>query len=513
MRHVSNAARWARMSDASVSTNALEPQGKRDARNRVIHLERNCQHLACLVVFLWLTAFIGSVACSSGNSAPPLYSLREGNHSGAGSSVGSAAGSNTAGTPANGTGSGTACKPGSCSDVGASCGPVSDGCGHIITCGTCSKDQVCDANSHTCISKLDACATSACGFVVNACNNAVSCGAGCAAGSICHGNQCVACPTVSCDGRCGNVPDGCGGVVECGNCPKGSVCDAITFTCETCATTTCDDLPTGTCGQQSDGCGGVLQCPCATDASSLGACRAVGAECGTIADACIADLSHDCSSGNSIMGCAAGEMCENYKCVPCVPVTCAQAHWTCGSFYDTCGNKVVCGDNNGDCPAGQYCVGGTCAACTPQTCGSLDCGIISDGCGGYLTCGKNKGDCPAGSYCKSHVCTACPTKTCAANACGFMDTGCGYDIDCGTCAQAGESCVANVCTPCAPKTCAQLGKSCGQTDDGCGNMTLCGPCADGQVCLSNNTCCQPITCESFTGAGPDGCGGFIQCQG
>lgn len=484
---------------------------------------RKSNSQACPVAFWFSIVFMVGAGCSSASQAPPLFGSLGGSEFGADASGGSAAASprttsggvNAARMSANAghaPGS-TACKSRSCADLGVSCGPIDDGCGHFIVCGTCPKDEVCDIHSGTCTSLVKACATSACGFVTDACNNSISCGTSCAAGSLCQGNQCVACPAVACDGRCGDVPDGCGGLVNCGDCPKGSVCDAIEFICETCTRKTCADLPTGTCGRQSDGCGGVLQCSCPAGISNLGACRAVDAECGNILDACITDLKHDCASGNGAMGCAEAEMCEMNKCLPCVPVTCADAHWTCGTFYDTCGNQRVCGDNGGACPAGQICANGSCESCTPKTCGSTDCGIISDGCGGTITCGKDNGECPAGQYCVSNVCTTCTPKLCTANCCGTMDSGCGYAIDYGACANAGEGCTANVCTPCTPKTCAELGKSCGKADDGCGHAIQCGACAAGQVCLSNNTCCLPLTCETFTGAGPDGCGGYLECQG
>jgi hypothetical protein len=60
--------------------------------------------------------------------------------------------------------------------------------------------------------------------------------------------------------------------------------------------------------------------------------------------------------------------------------------------------------------------------------------------------------------------------------------------------------------------CPDLGRSCGTASDGCGGSVDCGSCPGQQVCLSNGTCCQPLTCNSRCDyAGPDGCGGFIQC--
>jgi hypothetical protein len=36
-----------------------------------------------------------------------------------------------------------ACTPITCASVGANCGPMADGCGGSIDCGTCSGLQVC----------------------------------------------------------------------------------------------------------------------------------------------------------------------------------------------------------------------------------------------------------------------------------------------------------------------------------------------------------------------------------
>jgi hypothetical protein len=94
-----------------------------------------------------------------------------------------------------------------------------------------------------------------------------------------------------------------------------------------------------------------------------------------------------------------------------------------------------------------------------------------------------------------------------------MDDGCGGKVNCGLCVGANETCTANVCTECTPKTCTDLGKSCGKTSDGCGHTIQCAGCSSGEVCLTNGTCCQPLTCAIFSGTGSDGCGGTIDCQG
>lgn len=88
---------------------------------------------------------------------------------------------------------GAGCTPLTCADVGANCGPISDGCGDLIQCGTCNA-----AAGESC---GGAGVPSQCG---KACKPLVACPAGL---------------------DCGPVADGCGGVVSCGaTCPAGETC-------------------------------------------------------------------------------------------------------------------------------------------------------------------------------------------------------------------------------------------------------------------------------------------------
>jgi hypothetical protein len=70
------------------------------------------------------------------------------------------------------------CKPKTCAQLGAACGPVGDGCGHTITCGTCTAPQTCGAVT---------------------------------------ANQC-GCVPVTCGTQCGKIADGCGGTLTCTPC-------------------------------------------------------------------------------------------------------------------------------------------------------------------------------------------------------------------------------------------------------------------------------------------------------
>ena len=48
----------------------------------------------------------------------------------------------------DGTQQSATCVPRTCEDVGAECGPLDDGCGHRLSCGTCGPGEIC--RSHAC---------------------------------------------------------------------------------------------------------------------------------------------------------------------------------------------------------------------------------------------------------------------------------------------------------------------------------------------------------------------------
>jgi hypothetical protein len=52
----------------------------------------------------------------------------------------------TQGTPATATVQVTACTPFTCSDLGAQCGSIGDGCGGTLSCGTCATGNSCSLN-------------------------------------------------------------------------------------------------------------------------------------------------------------------------------------------------------------------------------------------------------------------------------------------------------------------------------------------------------------------------------
>ncbi len=343
-----------------------------------------------------------------------------------------------------------------------------------------------------------------------------------------------ACTVVDCTGRCGEVPDGCGGVVDCpcqctqtsceaesaecglipdgcgaqldcGLCPEGSVCELQTNTCEPlCTPLTLQQLCPGTCGFVSDGCGGVIGCPgcggalncvagsCLPESCEPQACPD-NLECGIVSDGCsgVADCG-TCTLPEVCGGAGESNMCD----VPeCRPLDCEDLSAECGWVGDGCGSAVDCGE----CPVGQVCgalQANQCDGCQPLDCGSqeAECGTIGDGCGGTVECGS----CPAGEVCGATEPNKCgdgpgcmPLKCSAVGAeCGIIGDGCGDEVDCGPCPE-GEICGLNepfkcaLAPKCEPTTCEEAGASCGALSDGCDDRLDCGTCRSGFVCRQN----------------------------
>src|SRR5258708_31916252 len=74
-----------------------------------------------------------------------------------------------------------------CAAVGASCGPLADGCGGTLDCGACEFPATCGIGG---------------------------------------ANKCGCTPTTCAaeDAHCGSITDGCGGVLVCGSCNHRKVC-------------------------------------------------------------------------------------------------------------------------------------------------------------------------------------------------------------------------------------------------------------------------------------------------
>jgi len=172
----------------------------------------------------------------------------------------------------------TPCVPKTCAQAGAQCGPAGDGCGNIITCGSCSVGQACVGGACTtgCTPKSCAGQDFSCGMQGDGCGNAINCGA-CPSGESCSAGTCGSggCAPKSCSQQgyaCGSVGDGCGSIMNCGTCPEGEVCGGLTpGQCYTppCTPKNCTELGYS-CGKATDGCGNVINCGTCLGAQTCG---------------------------------------------------------------------------------------------------------------------------------------------------------------------------------------------------------------------------------------------------
>ena len=286
---------------------------------------------------------------------------------------------------------GAGCVPKKCTDLGATCGPVADGCGGIIeTCGTCTAPEICGgAGPSKCGiadtgCKPQTCADlgSPCGKQGDGCGNLITCST-CTAPETCGGggvaNKCGTPPKPACTPKtcvemgfnCGPVADGCGALVNCGPCAAGA----------------------GSCG----GAGKPNVCGTSTSPCLKKSCTDWGANCGPVSDGCggLTTTCGICSGGNVCGGGGVASVCGGAP-PACTKKTCADFPMgTCGQMADGCGGLTV---DCGSCPLGQTCGGGGvaslcggAAACTKKTCADYPmgtCGQVSDGCGGLTAdCG------------------------------------------------------------------------------------------------------------------------------
>ncbi len=226
-------------------------------------------------------------------------------------------------------------------------------------------------------------------------NAAAACGANgflcieCPLGYSCENGTCIeppSCRPITCESvgkNCGQLPDGCGGVLECGTCSGGDTCGGA-GTANVCGP--------GTCNPRS--------------------CAMLGAQCGPVSDGCATVL--QCGS------CPQGENCGGggpNKCGTCAPQTCTQLQRNCGLVADGCGGMVSCGT----CTVpGESCGGGGTAnvcgsgGCVPKTCAEVgaQCGEVNDGCGNTMFCGNCSGFATCGGAGMANVCGAVCSAGC-----------------------------------------------------------------------------------------------------
>jgi hypothetical protein len=159
------------------------------------------------------------------------------------------------------------CQPTTCSAKGARCGPLSDGCGGMLSCGTCPAPDACNAGACVCTPATCASLAANCGTLPDGCGGSLSCGT-CSGSQTCGGGGSDVCGTGTCQpttceaegANCGAISDGCGHTLQCGSCQGSAVCGGSgkANVCG-CTPTTCADQG-ASCGSISDGCGGTLSC-------------------------------------------------------------------------------------------------------------------------------------------------------------------------------------------------------------------------------------------------------------
>jgi hypothetical protein len=475
------------------------------------------------------------------------------------------------------------CTPTTCSALGYDCGPAGDGCGNLLSCGSCTNPQYCGGGGFNlcggndglssdggspCVPTTCAALGYTCGFAGDGCGGLLTCGTCsdpqfCGGGgfNVCGGNNglqpdgAVPCTPATCTSlgfNCGIAADGCGHALNCGSCSDPQYCGGggydvcggnnglNTDGSVPCTPTTCAALKYN-CGAAGDGCGGTLNCGSCTNPEYCG--------------------------GGGFSVCGGNDGINPDGSVICTPTTCAALKYNCGFAADGCGGTLNCGT----CSDPQYCGGGgydVCGGnnglntdgsvpCTPTTCATLgfNCGVTGDGCGGTLNCGTCTNPQTCGGGGKFSVCggnngltpdgsVSCTPTTCAALGynCGTAADGCGGTLNCGTCNDPQfcggggyDLCGGNNglntdgSVPCTPTTCAALGYNCGKAGDGCGGTLNCGSCTNPAYCGGGgfNVCggndgintdgsviCTPTTCAKLgynCGAAADGCGGTLNC--
>ncbi len=345
-----------------------------------------------------------------------------------------------------------ACIPHTCEDLGVQCGEHDNGCDGTVDCegcgvGECTEDYQCYCEPETTAELCDL-AGAECGdlTVEDSCEqtrniNCESCVAPETCGAL-EDNQCDCIP-FECDdlnASCGQHPNGCGGIVQCGPCPSGEACGPIEggpgYECtDDCTPHPSCDAADAECGTASDGCGGTLpcgtcdpgftcdnnQCECVPQ-NTFELCSVHNADCGTIevqdncgdwrtvtCGFCLGATSwvedgapYSCCDGNSACTCQneyqIGTSCQSNQCVTAPTGLTRTVNSNCQScsLLDGCEPFGECipnsecsydGTQNQSCST-HTCSGGTCNAIA-QSLETIGCLVLTDG----LECGDFAGVC------------------------------------------------------------------------------------------------------------------------
>jgi hypothetical protein len=128
------------------------------------------------------------------------------------------------------------CTKTTCAAQGANCGLIGDGCGGSLDCGPngpCPNGTSCggagvpnQCGSGNCAPTTCAAQGAQCGPLGNGCGLLLDCGT-CPPNQSCLGNKCVPnnCTPGTCPvNACGPIADGCGGLIDCGTCTAPQTC-------------------------------------------------------------------------------------------------------------------------------------------------------------------------------------------------------------------------------------------------------------------------------------------------
>jgi hypothetical protein len=398
------------------------------------------------------------------------------------------------------------CKPKTAEEVcSGRCGAVSDGCSHVVICDATNGGETCLDNEQCrearCVDPTPLCIPATCGTKNhgcgrdgNGCGGTIDCGT-CVGETVCKfsstGNTCVPkpppveCepldPIAACAITCGEISDGCSGLIKCEEdpltrCPDGEACgaDGTPGQCGVVGSTSCMPIPVGEackdkCGQQSDGCGLSYVC----DGSNGGV---------------------TCTGEDSCGGGGTPNECGKRACIPRTQSEACPGdgiYASCGLQPDNCNGPMI---DCGTCPTDQRCgldkpsVCGKIPTCTPtdpRVACQGKCGTVPNGCSGVHNCE---------SFAEGVTCIG--------------NEYCGANNRPNTCGTPPSSCV--------PKTCAQLGHSCGLASDGCGRVLNCWPSCSGSMssgctgsCGSTSSCLAGSNGEQSCVSGAPPCTGSL----
>lgn len=297
---------------------------------------------------------------------------------------------------------GSCCVPKTCAGQGQSCGPLDDGCGTTLDCGSCATGDTCLAGTCGCKDGVKNGTESDvdCGGVCATCAAGKSCGspADCVAGLFCSDGvccqsactglcqACVLAKTGVASGTCASIaagtdPDGECALDPASTCQKTGQCKS--GACELypsgtpCATATCS-AGTATAAKSCDGSGQCIgPAPAACPAPYL--CNAAGTACQSCSDGLKNGAETDVDCGGSTASCARcaqGKVCgaasDCATGLSCVDGVCCQSACTAlcmacssaktGVASGTCANITPNTDPDNECTGNRVCVNG---ACTP----------------------------------------------------------------------------------------------------------------------------------------------------